>query len=125
MSANLEGFEGATSGFSAACRVSASGGSYRGAPGVLDFRISFAEDRSACYGVRQTAHETFLADDQGLHEPRLWRQLSSGDASVIDLISEKMAGLYLAGPLGRRCSNLSDLHSALAFAKAVRHGSYL
>lgn len=118
MIANLEGFEGATSRISGSMQGEvASGGNYRGAQG-LDPEIIAEIERM--YGFDKPAHERFwlmikgyLAFDFG---DSFFR-----DASVIDLIIEKMP---VSISLGLWTTLLTYLISIpLGIRKAIRHGS--
>ena len=118
MIANLEGFEGATSriGGSAQGEVS-SGGNYRGAQG-LDPEIIAEIERM--YGFDKPAHERFWLMIKG------YLTFDFGDsffrdASVIDLIIEKMP---VSISLGLWTTLLTYLISIpLGIRKAIRHGS--
>ena len=118
MIANLEGFEGATSRISGSMQGEvASGGNYRGAQG-LDPEIIAEIERM--YGFDKPAHERFWLMIKG------YLTFDFGDsffrdASVIDLIIEKMP---VSISLGLWTTLLTYLISIpLGIRKAIRHGS--
>ena len=118
MIANLEGFEGATSRISGSMQGEvASGGNYRGAQG-LDPEIIAEIERT--YGFDKPAHERFWLMIKG------YLTFDFGDsffrdASVIDLIIEKMP---VSISLGLWTTLLTYLISIpLGIRKAIRHGS--
>ena len=118
MIANLEGFEGATSRISGSMLGEvASGGNYRGAQG-LDPEIIAEIERM--YGFDKPAHERFWLMIKG------YLTFDFGDsffrdASVIDLIIEKMP---VSISLGLWTTLLTYLISIpLGIRKAIRHGS--
>ena len=118
MIANLEGFEGATSRISGSMHAEvASGSSYRGAQG-LDPEIIAEIERM--YGFDKPAHERFWLMIKG------YLTFDFGDsffrdASVIDLIIEKMP---VSISLGLWTTLLTYLISIpLGIRKAIRHGS--
>lgn len=118
MIANLEGFEGATSRISGSMHAEvANGSSYRGAQG-LDPEIIAEIERM--YGFDKPAHERFWLMIKG------YLTFDFGDsffrdASVIDLIIEKMP---VSISLGLWTTLLTYLISIpLGIRKAIRHGS--
>ncbi|PRB81447.1 microcin C ABC transporter permease YejB [Pseudomonas sp. MYb185] len=118
MIANLEGFEGATSRISGSTQGEvASGSNYRGAQG-LDPDIIAEIERM--YGFDKPAHERFWLMIKG------YLTFDFGDsffrdASVIDLIIEKMP---VSISLGLWTTLLTYLISIpLGIRKAIRHGS--
>lgn len=118
MIANLEGFEGATSRISGSMQGEvASGGNYRGAQG-LDPEIIAEIERM--YGFDKPAHERFWLMIKG------YLTFDFGDsffrdASVIDLIIEKMP---VSISLGLWTTLITYLISIpLGIRKAIRHGS--
>ncbi|WP_185266052.1 microcin C ABC transporter permease YejB [Halopseudomonas xiamenensis] len=118
MIANLEGFEGATSRISGSMQGEvASGSNYRGAQG-LDPDIIAEIERM--YGFDKPAHERFWLMIKG------YLTFDFGDsffrdASVIDLIIEKMP---VSISLGLWTTLLTYLISIpLGIRKAIRHGS--
>ncbi|MFA5677887.1 MAG: microcin C ABC transporter permease YejB [Pseudomonas sp.] len=118
MIANLEGFEGATSRISGSMQGEvASGGNYRGAQG-LDPDIIAEIERM--YGFDKPAHERFWLMIKG------YLTFDFGDsffrdASVIDLIIEKMP---VSISLGLWTTLITYLISIpLGVRKAIRHGS--
>ena len=118
MIANLEGFEGATSRISGSMHAEvASGSNYRGAQG-LDPDIIAEIERM--YGFDKPAHERFWLMIKG------YLTFDFGDsffrdASVIDLIIEKMP---VSISLGLWTTLITYLISIpLGIRKAIRHGS--
>ncbi len=118
MIANLEGFEGATSRISGSAQGEvASGSNYRGAQG-LDPEIIAEIERM--YGFDKPAHERFWLMIKG------YLTFDFGDsffrdASVIDLILEKMP---VSISLGLWTTLITYLISIpLGIRKAIRHGS--
>ena len=118
MIANLEGFEGATSRISGSMQGEvASGSNYRGAQG-LDPEIIAEIERM--YGFDKPAHERFWLMIKG------YLTFDFGDsffrdASVIDLIIEKMP---VSISLGLWTTLITYLISIpLGIRKAIRHGS--
>jgi microcin C transport system permease protein len=118
MIANLEGFEGATSRISGSTQGEvASGSTYRGAQG-LDPEIIAEIERM--YGFDKPAHERFWLMIRG------YLTFDFGDsffrdASVIDLILEKMP---VSISLGLWTTLITYLISIpLGIRKAIRHGS--